>query len=79
MGRRKRRIIKTVKRTLPKVYGCPQCGTISVKVMKEENLAKIVCGSCGLIYKYKLNTKKPNIDIYNEFIDKYISGRLNSK
>jgi len=66
-----------VKKTLPKVYGCPQCGTISIKVsLQVENLAKIACGNCGLNYEYQLQTKKLPIDIYNEFVDKFLSGRL---
>ncbi|MCP8303979.1 MAG: hypothetical protein H3Z50_00670 [archaeon] len=80
MGRRRRRVIKIVKKALPKVYSCPQCGTIAVKVsVKKENLAKIACGSCGLSYEHQLNIKKPPIDIYNEFVDKFLSGRLESK
>ncbi|MCP8317058.1 MAG: hypothetical protein H3Z52_10970 [archaeon] len=80
MGRRRRRVIKIVKRTLPKVYACPQCGVVSIKVsLKEENLAKIVCGSCGLKHEYPLEVRKDPIDIYNEFVDKFMSGRLVSK
>ncbi|MCP8314753.1 MAG: transcription elongation factor, partial [archaeon] len=57
-----------------------QCGVVSIKVsLKEENLAKIVCGSCGLKYEYPLEVKKHPIDIYNEFVDKFMSGRLVSK
>ncbi|MGQ9718540.1 MAG: hypothetical protein ACUVWK_01620 [Nitrososphaerales archaeon] len=80
MGRRRRRVIKTMKRTLPKVYTCPQCGMASIKVStKEENFTKIVCGNCGLRYDYPLGVKKHPIDIYNEFVDKFMSGRLVSK
>jgi len=80
LGRRRRRVIKVVKKTLPKVYTCPQCGVISVKVsLKEDNIAKVVCGSCGLKYDYPLESKKQPIDIYNEFVDKFMSGRLFSK
>ena len=41
MGRRKRRIIKTFKKTLPKVYTCPKCGMTSIRVFIEDNLIKI--------------------------------------
>ncbi len=72
--------MKIVKKTLPKVYTCPQCGVASVKVyLKEDNIAKIVCGSCGLKYDYLLETKKQAIDIYNDFVDKFMSGRLFQK
>ncbi|MCP8310201.1 MAG: hypothetical protein L6M37_04810 [Candidatus Methylarchaceae archaeon HK02M1] len=78
MGRRRRRVIKVVKKALPKVYSCPQCGTISIKIsVKKENIAKIACGNCGLSYEYELNTNKAPIDIYNDFVDKFLSGRLN--
>jgi transcription elongation factor Elf1 len=77
LGRRRRRVIKIVKKTLPKVYNCPRCGVASVRVLiKENNLAKIVCGNCGLKYDYLTETKKHSIDIYNEFVDKFMSGRL---
>ncbi|MEM3437222.1 MAG: hypothetical protein QXP55_01630 [Nitrososphaerales archaeon] len=77
MGRRRRRTIKIIKKTLPKVYACPKCGVVSIRVFfKEENLVKIVCGNCGLKYDYVIETKKHPIDVYNEFVDKFVSGRL---
>jgi len=73
-------VIKTVKKTLPKVYTCPRCGVASIRVsLKEDNIAKIVCGSCGLKYDYPLEAKKQPIDVYNEFVDKFMPGRLVSK
>jgi transcription elongation factor Elf1 len=80
LGRRRRRVIKIVKKTLPKVYTCPQCGMVSIRVFfKEDNLARIVCGNCGLKHDYSLETKRQPIDIYNEFVDEFMSGRLTLK
>lgn len=77
MGRRRRRVIRVVKRTLPKVFSCPRCGMISIKVkVKSGGLATIACGSCGLNLQYNLTSKKEPIDIYNEFVDNYLAGRI---
>jgi transcription elongation factor Elf1 len=76
MGRRKRRIIKTFKKTLPKVYTCPKCGMTAIRVFIEDNLIKISCGSCDIRHHYESNKKKESIDIYNEFIDKFMAGKI---
>jgi transcription elongation factor Elf1 len=71
MGRRRRRVIKVFKRTLPKVYSCPQCGMISVKVsMKDKNNAIISCANCNLSNTLSINGRE-SIDLYNEFVDQY--------
>ncbi|MCS7116816.1 MAG: hypothetical protein NZ896_05020 [Nitrososphaerales archaeon] len=77
MGRRRRRVIRVVKRTLPKVFSCPRCGMVSIKVkVKNKGLATIACGSCGLSVEYTLSSKKEPIDVYNEFVDNYLSGKV---
>jgi transcription elongation factor Elf1 len=73
MGRRKRRVIRTIRKTLPKVFGCPRCGMISVRVIStEEGTVKIACGSCNLSLQYDLTTKKEPVDVYNEFVDRFM-------
>jgi transcription elongation factor Elf1 len=48
---------------------------ISVKVsMKEDSSALVACGSCNLRQEYLMTRKKEPIDIYNEFIDKFMSS-----
>ncbi|MCZ7397006.1 MAG: hypothetical protein O8C59_00620 [Candidatus Methanoperedens sp.] len=75
MGRRKRRVIRTVKKTLPKVFACPRCGMIAVRVTPvEDSIVRIACGSCNLSLQYDLTVKKEPVDVYNEFVDRFMRG-----
>lgn len=85
MGRRKRRkLIKPVKRVLPKIFTCPNCGTISVRVVENERKTenesfyeyKVICGNCKVSFVKTLPKKIEHIDIYNEFVDKIMKGEL---
>jgi len=77
MGRKKRKVIKIFKKTLPKILACPICGNISLVVnrVSDENV-KIKCGTCKLSYEYHASKNKENIDIYNEFVDKVNRGEI---
>jgi transcription elongation factor Elf1 len=71
MGRKRRKVIKVFKKTLPKILACPVCGNISLVVnRKSEDKVVIKCGTCKLSYEYHASKNKENIDIYNEFVDK---------
>lgn len=75
MARRKRKVLRAVKKTLPKIFRCPQCGMISVIINKKDKGYNIVCGECGL--KYEINQTTLNeIDVFNQFIDKFNRGEL---
>lgn len=76
MGRRRRRIIRVVKKTLPKIYSCPRCGVSAVRVSMKEGVARITCGSCGLSHEHTVEMRRHPIDIYNEFVDKFLSGKV---
>ena len=66
-----------MKRTLPKVYACPRCGVIAVRVArKPDGLLSIACGSCGLSQEMPLEGKREPIDLYNEFVDRFMAGRI---
>ncbi len=75
MTRKKRRVIKPVKRVLPKILRCPRCGAISVKVLRQSDKWVVVCGSCGLKYEKAL-TSQEYIDVYNEFVDAFNEGKI---
>ena len=73
LGKRRRRVFRVFKRTLPKIYSCPRCGVVSVRVSIKESTALVACGSCSLKQEYPMIGKKESIDIYNEFIDRFMS------
>ncbi|MEM0287547.1 MAG: hypothetical protein QXG05_05190 [Nitrososphaerota archaeon] len=83
MGRRRRKLYRPVRRVLPKVFGCPRCGAISVRITLQHNDQKgdfyhIVCGnpSCKVNEK-PLQEDIPRteaaevIDAYNRFVDDF--------
>ncbi|MGI0080603.1 MAG: hypothetical protein ACRECH_13385 [Nitrososphaerales archaeon] len=74
MGRRRRRVVHVVKKTLPKVFTCPNCGMVAVRLQPKEDTTIISCGSCGISQEISNRGKEP-IDIYNEFIDRFNSGQ----
>ncbi len=75
MTRKKRRVIKPVKKVLPKILRCPRCGAISVIVKKQNDKWIVVCGNCGLKYE-KPVTSQEYIDVYNEFVDAFNAGKI---
>jgi transcription elongation factor Elf1 len=78
MGRRKRKVVKIIRRTLPKIFLCPKCGkqSVSVKVDNKGQLAHVVCGSCGAATDVpKLPHEQP-VDLYCKFTDKFYAGEL---
>ncbi|MEM4297122.1 MAG: hypothetical protein QW815_01980 [Nitrososphaerota archaeon] len=73
MGRRRRKVIRVVKKKLPKVFACPRCGFVSIRLSTKASSVLIACGSCGLREEYSLSGKKEPIDIYNEFVDRFVA------
>lgn len=73
MGRRRRKVIRVQKRKLPTIYLCPKCGkeTIRIKLLKDQGIATIQCGNCGLSDKFDLNPSLQEIDIYCQFTDNF--------
>ncbi|MGQ9781663.1 MAG: hypothetical protein ACUVQ8_05340 [Nitrososphaeria archaeon] len=71
MGRKRRKVVKVFKKTLPKILACPVCGNISLVVDRvSDEAVKIKCGTCKLSYDYAAHKNKESIDVYNEFVDK---------
>lgn len=40
----------------------------------KESSALVACGSCGLREEYMISGKKEPIDIYNDFVDRFVAG-----
>ena len=82
-SRKKRRVIKIIKKSLPKVFLCPNCGMSSIRIKLQIDDFIVTCGSCNLtpsdkwLTNQKLNLKKKEpVDIFNAFVDDYMSGDL---
>jgi len=73
LGRRRRRVIKVVKKKLPSVFTCPQCGeeAIRVKLPQGAGAATVQCGSCGLKQEFEATPSSQIVDIYCMFTDSF--------
>ena len=74
MGRRKRKVIRVVKRRLPKVYTCPSCGYVAVRVVVKKDKVTVSCGNCEEKRVYEFEKGLDPIDYYNRFVDEVSKG-----
>ncbi len=80
MGRRRRKALRVVRRTLPKVFACPRCGMVTVRITSHEDETSqdtvflVACGNiaCSLRRELRYPTKKADIDVYNTFVDDFV-------
>jgi transcription elongation factor Elf1 len=73
MGRRRKQVVKIVRRTLPELYLCPQCGknTVKASINKTKSKAAVICSSCGLRSSISATANMVPVDAYCEFVDQY--------
>ena len=80
MGRRRKRVIKPLRRGLPKVFSCPKCGEDSVRVVisRDANVASVICGNekCGMSSEVPVSKVEQAVDAYCKFADLYHLGKL---
>ncbi|HUS79187.1 MAG TPA: hypothetical protein VM050_11085 [Patescibacteria group bacterium] len=78
MGRRRKKVVKIVRRTLPELYLCPKCGknTVKANINKKKDQAVVICSSCGLNVRYPLSVNMGEVDAYCMFVDNFYSGQL---
>ncbi|MCS7112785.1 MAG: hypothetical protein RMJ00_01455 [Nitrososphaerota archaeon] len=80
MGRRRRRkIVKHVTRSLPKVFPCVVCGrrSVSVNIDRSKSIATVVCSSCGARGEVEVKPYMTIVDAYSSWTDLLYSGKLN--
>lgn len=79
MGRRRRkRVIKSVRRRIPNIFNCPNCGskTVIVKINKDDGKAIVTCGYCDLLWDTSVKSFEEKIDVYNRFVDALMEGEI---
>ncbi|MFH1328149.1 MAG: hypothetical protein ABIH76_04820 [Candidatus Bathyarchaeota archaeon] len=79
MGRRrKKKVTKIVKRTLPKIFVCPKCGGRSVKVNidRTNQTAQVQCSKCNLKGQIDTTSKEQPVDIYCKFSDLFYARAI---
>jgi transcription elongation factor Elf1 len=73
MVRKRKKIAKYMKKSLPELYLCPHCGmnTIQININKKINDARIICSSCDLRSSININPNIEKIDAYCKFFDNF--------
>ncbi len=81
MGRRGKKTLRVIHRTLPKVFACPRCGMTTIRITSDQDdesqdyVFKVTCGNpnCPLHAGRELRYpfKRADIDVYNTFVDDY--------
>ena len=76
MGRRRKKAVKIVRRTLPELYLCPRCvkNTVKATISKKRERAVVVCSSCGLNTYFPSTPGMGDVDAYCRFVDIFYEG-----
>lgn len=82
MGRRRRKVLRVNKRSLPKVFSCPRCGVVAVRITSQKDetsqdfITIVACGNanCRLRREFRFATEKQEIDVYNTFVDEFVKA-----
>lgn len=78
MARRRRKTLRVMTRTLPKVFSCPKCGAAGIRITSHQDdvshdvVMTIACGNCALRRELRYSTPKAEIDVYNTFVDDFV-------
>ena len=80
MGRRRRKVLRQTHKSLPKVFSCPRCGVVAVRITSQldetsqDYVMVVACGnaSCRLRREFRYPTQRPEIDVYNSFVDEFV-------
>jgi len=76
-GRKRKKVVKRMRKTIPKIFACPNCGekTLSILINREEGKATIKCGRCNIKEDdISVSHVEEPVDAYGKFVDKYYGG-----
>lgn len=79
MGRRRKKVLRVMHRSLPKVFACPRCGMVTIRIVTShddvsgDEIYQVACGNtaCNERREFRYTTKKAPIDVYNTFVDEF--------
>jgi transcription elongation factor Elf1 len=71
--------MRVMRRTLPKVFACPRCGMITIRITShkdetsQDEVYLVACGNlaCGLRRELRYPNERADIDVYNTFVDDF--------
>jgi transcription elongation factor Elf1 len=72
-GRKRKKVVKRMKKTIPKIFACPSCGekTLTININRTEGIASIKCGRCNIDDSVSVSRVEEAVDAYGKFIDRY--------
>jgi len=72
-GRKRKKVVKRMKKTIPKIFACPSCGekTLSISINRDQGLATVKCGRCNIEDNVSVSRGAEAVDAYGKFIDRY--------
>jgi len=77
MGRRRRRVVRVLRKQLPKVFSCPKCGIDAVYITSKSRLQALVkCGNCRFEVEVPVSPTDQPVDLYCKFTDKFYEEGL---
>ncbi|NIM44408.1 MAG: hypothetical protein GTO54_02060 [Nitrososphaeria archaeon] len=79
MGRRRRkRIVKSIRKTIPTVFNCPNCGAqaVIVNMNRKNSSAMVTCGYCKLKWNTQIKSFEERVDVYSQFVDAFLEGEV---
>ncbi len=72
-GRKRKKVVRRVRKTIPKIFACPNCGekTLGVAISRVDNTAILKCGRCNIEDTVAVSYVEEAVDAYGKFIDRY--------
>lgn len=72
-GRKRKKVVKRIRKSIPKIFSCPSCGekTLGISIDRNSGKATIKCGRCNIEDTVQVSRVEEAVDAYGRFVDKY--------